>query len=1073
MSGRKHRLVEGVFTTLRQDGLFQVSVCLVGVIGVLYAFGCTPPSTFDPPRFKVDVYAAYTYNGEGSTPLVGMILEADTAFELSVVRATLPDGNTVLLNKYTDAFDESGATRFVKLPPNGEFVRGFSYSFVGLDANQIPVAGATGHDSVTTDPVAPPRDVHAALTSDALLLTWTPVSANGSTFNPEKGIGCYQVAIGRFSPSDRSSVWGRSGILTPETAVPLDYLRSLSAGDYEITLFSFTVLNNTETSSHDVRQSVYFTVTTEGTVRLRELTVEAGNSLAITLPTNSVNLDGTVTDIRLPTGSVLATTWSKVSGPGDVTFGDANAVDTTATFSAAGTYVLRLVASDSVLEASDTVGIKVVQPTVAAPTFDPFGGTFEGAIDANLSCATDGATIRYTTDGSEPTPSHGAVYTAPIHLTATTTITAIGCKDGMVPSASVSATYTRAGASVTNAVATGTLAQGQSGTITVSCIAMDTDGTVQSVTVDLSAIGGPSAQGLTLGSGNQWSWFGSVTPPSGGTKTITFTATDNNGATGAGQASISVQEAGGPAPDTEALDLGSGVAMTMVKIPAGSFEMGTNSTEYEWLTNSRPVHSVTFLQPFYMGMHEVTQAQWRAVMGTNPSYFTGDNRPVEQVSWNDAVAFCEALSTKVGRTIRLPSEAEWEYACKAGSGDTKYFFGNDDGQLGTYAWYWGNSGSRTHDVGGRTPNPWGLRDVHGNVWEWCEDVWHDTYIGAPPDGSAWTSGGDGVGRVLRGGSWGNGENNGCLSASRGWYPPDYSNSNGGFRIAASLSGGGGGYTNRPPVITEPNAEGVLTRWESGTITVWCIATDTDGAVESVSVDLSAVGGPNAQPLTRGDDNRWSWSGWVTPPSSGVKTITFTATDDKGSTGTGQTSILVRELVEVVGSINLEFLAHFIYPMYSMDLPFGVSVAFSGKRKELPGKQMIEWYSTRVSLGSNDPWAALFSQSQMFPQPWFWVSEKKGEWKTADSTGTPDGDFIYECDDTGRLTLRKQYVPPYLLTQDPSCSLQTPPLPIVFVSGAVEQQVADMKCDAGGGAFIRITAYERFVGGEVQEAGPSD
>jgi eukaryotic-like serine/threonine-protein kinase len=241
-----------------------------------------------------------------------------------------------------------------------------------------------------------------------------------------------------------------------------------------------------------------------------------------------------------------------------------------------------------------------------------------------------------------------------------------------------------------------------------------------------------------------------------------------------------------PPPDTLTYTLGPGVTIELIKIPAGSFQMGTASTEYTDLSYSRPVHTVTFAEPYYMGKHEVTQAQWRAVMETNPSHFSGNNRPVERVSWDDAVAFCQALSTKVGRTIRLPSEAEWEYSCKAGSGDTKYYFGNDGEPLGTCAWYFGNSGGQTHDAGGKTPNPWGLFDMYGNVWEWCQDVWHNDYTGSPPsDGSAWTTGGNATHRVLRGGSWFS-ASSGCLSAFRVSGTSDIHDASGGFRVATGM-----------------------------------------------------------------------------------------------------------------------------------------------------------------------------------------------------------------------------------------------------------------------------------------------
>jgi len=186
----------------------------------------------------------------------------------------------------------------------------------------------------------------------------------------------------------------------------------------------------------------------------------------------------------------------------------------------------------------------------------------------------------------------------------------------------------------------------------------------------------------------------------------------------------------------------------------------------------------------------VTQAQYQAVMGTNPSYFKNNpQNPVEKVSWNDAQAFCQKLSQITGKTYRLPTEAEWEYACRAGT-TTRYYFGDDANQLGNYAWYGGNSQQTTHPVGQKKPNAWGLHDMSGNVWEWCEDDWHDNYIGAPKDGSAWPINNDNRSqsrKCLRGGSWINLPNY-CRSAFRNGYFPVNGNGNDGFRVACVSPG---------------------------------------------------------------------------------------------------------------------------------------------------------------------------------------------------------------------------------------------------------------------------------------------
>jgi formylglycine-generating enzyme required for sulfatase activity len=222
----------------------------------------------------------------------------------------------------------------------------------------------------------------------------------------------------------------------------------------------------------------------------------------------------------------------------------------------------------------------------------------------------------------------------------------------------------------------------------------------------------------------------------------------------------------------------SAIGMDFKLIPAGTFIMGERD---------KP-HEVTLTQPFKMGVHEVTQAQYQQVMGNNPSEFKGANNPVEMVSWEDAVKFCRKLSAlpaekAAGNVYRLPTEAEWEYACRAGT-TTKYSFGDDESDLADYAWYGDNSGSKTHPAGVKQPNAWGLYDMHGNVWEWCQDWYGDYSSGAVRDPTGPSSGSS---RVIRGGSW-SFTAEFCRSASRDWYLPSSRNYSFGFRVSLSPSG---------------------------------------------------------------------------------------------------------------------------------------------------------------------------------------------------------------------------------------------------------------------------------------------
>ena len=166
------------------------------------------------------------------------------------------------------------------------------------------------------------------------------------------------------------------------------------------------------------------------------------------------------------------------------------------------------------------------------------------------------------------------------------------------------------------------------------------------------------------------------------------------------------------------------ISMKLRLIPPGEFMMGSPESEADRYDDETQ-HQVRITKPFYLSATDVTQSQYQQVMGNNPSHWKGANKPVDMVSWNEAVEFCRKLSAQEGAEYRLPTEAEWEYACRAGP-TTAYSFGDNVSQLGKYAWYENNSGNTTRAVGAKLPNAWGLHDMHGNVWEWCQD-WHGAY----------------------------------------------------------------------------------------------------------------------------------------------------------------------------------------------------------------------------------------------------------------------------------------------------------------------------------------------------------
>jgi len=238
----------------------------------------------------------------------------------------------------------------------------------------------------------------------------------------------------------------------------------------------------------------------------------------------------------------------------------------------------------------------------------------------------------------------------------------------------------------------------------------------------------------------------------------------------------------------EQLDLGDGVILSLASVPAGTFPMGSpadspGAANDEWNRDPKTnpaQREVTISKSFLIGTHEITQEQYQQVTGTNPSAFKDPKNPVDTISWNDAMKFCELASAKTGKIVRLPTEAEWEYACRGGA-PTRFFFGEDSDfkQLGEYAWYEDNSERHTHPVGRKKPNSLGLFDMAGNVWEWCSDFYRGPFedkTATDPQGAP-----KGETRILRGGCWESGPLS-CRSANRGGVNPERATSRFGFRV---------------------------------------------------------------------------------------------------------------------------------------------------------------------------------------------------------------------------------------------------------------------------------------------------
>ncbi len=236
-----------------------------------------------------------------------------------------------------------------------------------------------------------------------------------------------------------------------------------------------------------------------------------------------------------------------------------------------------------------------------------------------------------------------------------------------------------------------------------------------------------------------------------------------------------------PCVPQQTMELPGGVKMAFSFIPPGSFLMGSDKGE----NREKPVHEVRLTQGFWMGTTPVTQEQWQAVMGNNPSNFNGPLLPVETVSWEDAAEFCRQVRQHCEIGLRLPTEAEWEYACRAGT-TTKYFCGNGEEVLEQFGWFGANASRTTQAVGQMLPNAWGLQDMYGNVLEWCEDWYDAAFYGHGPTNDPVRSDSGHVYKILRGGCWINNAYN-CRSTFRSYFESTFRAFGCGFRVCSSCT----------------------------------------------------------------------------------------------------------------------------------------------------------------------------------------------------------------------------------------------------------------------------------------------
>ncbi len=465
-----------------------------------------------------------------------------------------------------------------------------------------------------------------------------------------------------------------------------------------------------------------------------------------------------------------------------------------------------------------------ITETAATPALDPGPGSYVSSQPIVISCATPGVTLKYTTDGSIPSPTNNGITMAAggsVTISKTTTINVIAFKTGMTSSAVVKAAYTINDSTITPATAIFNKKPSEQADVVIN------------LTLNGNTFKAIRNAGSALIANTDYSVSGNIvtikrsylSKVAAGPATLTFVFSAGNDR----DLSLMIADTTPGAP-VITIDLGGGVMLEMVKIPAGTFQMGQNGV-------ADPPHKVTISKDFYIAKYEMTQRQISegADVRYGSGFGVGDNYPEYDISWNNICqpgGFIDRINAKTGKKFRLPTEAEWEYAARGGT-QTPYCWGNDSiYSLDFYAWYASNAFVSSHPVGEKLPNAYGLYDMIGNVQEWCSD-WSAGYS---PDAVTDPSGPvEGTQRVIRGGYWNTGAY-GCFSAVRGGDEPGVYAIDYGFRLAMSADQSGLTGKLETPVFSP--ASGTYNIAQKVTITCPTAGTEiyytTDGAAPDAS-----------------------------------------------------------------------------------------------------------------------------------------------------------------------------------------------------------------------------------------------